>query len=143
MPKSNNKESLSLLTLKYAIGAITVLVALTFVSKIVNRESAKYSPEFVKHIKTLVRYASQWSTVSRQDENPLLSLIHVTNALSYAYAARKLVPSAEVERIANVNLDELIYILEDEQMQAMRRINEVCPELQPEGVFAAYTGWLA
>jgi hypothetical protein len=147
MPGSYNtcslpKGDLSSLTLKYAIGVVVVILVLSFIAKFSENEAKKYSPRFIKHIKNLVKYAAQWSTVAKQDENPLIALMHVNTALSYAYIARRLVPSKEVAKIANVNLDELIYVLEEEQMEAMQKINQYCPELQPEGVFAAYTGWL-
>jgi hypothetical protein len=132
----------SSLTLKCAVGVIVIMLAISVISKICETENKRYSPKFVRHIRNLVRYAAQWSTVAKQDENALLALMHVNTALSYAYIARKLVPSKEIARIANINLDELIYVLEEEQMEAMQNINQQCPELQPEGVFAAYTGWL-
>ena len=129
--------------MKYAIGAVVIVIALSFLSRWTTHEVNRYSPKFVSNVRSLVRYATQWATTSQQDENPLLSLTHINYALSYAYVARKLVPSKEVERIVNVNLDELIFLLEEEQLIAIQKIHAQCPSLQPNGVFAANTGWLA
>lgn len=139
---TNSKNSFSNLMMKYAIGIVLVILALGIVSKFTDSEGKRYSPKFINHIRSLVRYASQWSTIAKQDENALLSLLHINTALSYARIARRLVPSKEIEKIANVNLDELIYLLEEEQLEAMQKVNQLAPELQPDGVFAVHTGWL-
>lgn len=131
------------LTVKFAIGAVLAVLVLSLLSRMSESSIRKYSPKFIKHVKNLVRYSSQWSTLAKQDQNPLMSLLHINTALSYAYVAKKLVPTKDIDRIANVNMDELIYLLEEEQMQAVQSVGEICPDLQPEGLFAVYTGWVA
>ena len=130
------------LTAKVALGAVLAAATLALLSKWTENDVRRYSPRFIRHVQSLVRYAAQHATVAAQDQNHLVRLLHCTYALSYANVARRLVPAREVERIANVNLDELIYLLEQQQLDAMQRVNRVCPQLQPEGVHATATGWL-
>lgn len=130
------------LAVKYALGAVVGVLALAVLARATESESRRYSPRFVQHVRSLVRAAAQRSSLGAQDDNPLVALMHVNSALAYAQAARRMVPSKEIERIAQVDLDELIFVLEEEQLACMRRINEIAPELQPDGVFAVHTGWL-
>jgi hypothetical protein len=129
-------------TLKWAAVAVAVVVILALVARLAGAGARRYSPRFVHDVRSLVRNAAQWSTTAAQDSNPLLALLHANTALSYAHVARRLVPAGDAERVADVNLDELVQVLEEQQMEAMRRIHDVCPNLQPDGVYAVATGWL-
>lgn len=137
-----NKTALMHLALKCAVGVIVVTLALALLSKVNEKETRRYSPRFVRNLRTLVGQAAQWSTVAEQDHNPVLALMHVNTALAQGNVARRLVPHGEVRRLTGVDIDELIYALEQEQQNAMRRINQGCPSLQPEGAFVTHTGWL-
>lgn len=139
----NRSESSAMTTLKYGLGAVVLVLVLSLFSKWTDSEVKRYSPKCINQIKRLVRHSAQYATIANQDKDPLIALMHTNFALAYANSAKNLIPSKEIERIANVNLDELISVLEEEQLIAMQRLNQFCPQLQPDGVFAANTGWLA
>lgn len=130
------------LTIQYSIVVVGILVVISVLLKLTSSEYKYYSPNFINHIKRLVRQSAQFSTIAKQNNNFIVSLLYVNSALSYAYATRKLVSAEEIARIAHVNIDELIYKLEDDQLECMKSIHKKYPMLQPEGVYAAHTGWI-
>ncbi|BCU03557.1 hypothetical protein [Pandoravirus japonicus] len=127
-----------------AAAVVILVTVLALVARALERRDARnrYPPALVDRFRSLVRHASQGSVVTAQDQNPVVALLHANSALVHARVARSLLPAADAERLAGVNLDELVLVLEDQQLEAMQRINIACPELQPDGVAAVATGWL-
>lgn len=131
------------LTWKTMLGVVAGVAAASLASRAAASSARRYSPKFVRTLTSLVEQASQWSVVSEQDGAPLMQLMHVNYALAYANVARRLAPNGEASRVAKVDLDELIYALEERQMQAMQRVAAECPSLQPDGLYAVSSGWIA
>ncbi|AGO82316.1 hypothetical protein pdul_cds_317 [Pandoravirus dulcis] len=127
-----------------AAAVVILVTVLALVARALERRDARnrYPPALIDRFRSLVRHASQGSVVTAQDQNPVVALLHANSALVHARVARSLLPAADAERLAGVNLDELVLVLEDQQLEAMQRINIACPELQPDGVAAVATGWL-
>jgi len=62
---------------------------------------------------------------------PLVALIHSNQALSYARVAKSLCNNPkDVTRIAKVNINQLIRLLEDDQELRMKKIRNKCPNLK-------------
>ena len=123
---------------------VALVVALAALARAMERRDARarYPPALVDRFRSLVRYASQGSTIATQDQNPVVALLHANSALAHAHVARSLLPARDAEHLASVDLDELILALEEQQLYAMQRINGICPSLQPDGVAAVATGWV-
>lgn len=117
-------------------------MAISLLAKAKQGECNKYSPKFIQHVRRLVRTAAQGSTLAHQDTDPVVALLHVNTSLAYAKAAREMMPSQEVEKVAGVDVDEMIYILEEELLDRMQAIHQIAPNLQPEGPLALHSGWL-
>jgi len=133
------------ITLVCAACAVLLVIALAAISRALERREAdnRYPPALVDRFKSLVRFAAQRSAMSLQDQNPVVALLHANSALVHAQVARTLLPAADAQHIAEIDLDELILVLEEQQLDAMRQIHISCPRLQPNGVAAVATGWLA
>ena len=123
---------------------IVIVILLASLSRALERRDtwARYPPALVDRFSSLVRFAAQNSTIAAQDQNPVVALLHANSALAHAHVARTLLPARDAERIARIDLDELVLVLEEQQLDAMHRINRVCPSLQPDGVAAVASGWL-
>nr|UMO78909.1 hypothetical protein [Pandoravirus belohorizontensis] len=142
-PTAKNAARLKI-ALACAAAVVILVTVLALVARALERRDTRnrYPPALVDRFRSLVRHASQGSVITAQDQNPVVALLHANSALVHARVARSLLPAADAERLAGVNLDELVLVLEDQQLDAMQRINIACPELQPDGVAAVATGWL-
>ena len=102
----------------------------------------RYPPRVAKGLKQLVQEAARWSTVSEQDSNALLRVMHATYAMAYVNAARSLAEDNDLQRVTGVHVEELHAHVQTAQQASIQKIGSVCPEVVPEGVQVLYTGWL-
>lgn len=92
--------------------------------------------------RALLKEAAQWSTISNQDSNPLLALMHSTYGMAYLNVARRLYTDSEIERTGNVRVDEFFTTLEASQQDAVQKLLTLCPISSPAGLASLHTGWL-
>ena len=69
------------------LGALLIIVA----SKMMRMRQRNYSPQVIQQIESLARYAQANSAMAGQDTHLVISLMHVTKALTSAEVARRLV----------------------------------------------------
>ncbi|QHN71285.1 hypothetical protein [Mollivirus kamchatka] len=90
----------------------------------------------------LVSKSARDMMLSAQDSNPTLAVLHANSALTQAQVVQRFMPPALVAKRTGVDIDELVEALQAQQLHAMRSLYAACPASQPEGVFAAATGWI-
>jgi len=126
---------------KYAAGALVCVAVLSMLSKTAQTSFDGTNVTTKKHIKNLVRQSEQWKDTAGQNVNPLIRLVQTSKALAYAKIARKLATEREVNQIAKVDVNELIYDLEIAESNALAQLSQKYPEL---GVGSAVlsAGWV-
>jgi len=129
--------------LAYAIGIVVVVLVLAVVGKWLASETRSYPERVVTQTRKLVQHASQQALAAVQDDNPLMSLMHINTAIAYVAAARRMMSAGDLARVTGVDIDELSRMLDDRQLQVMQRLHQACPALLPEGVFAVHSDWIA
>lgn len=92
--------------------------------------------------RALLKEAAQWSTISNQDSNPLLALMHSTYGMAYLNVARRLHTDAEIEQTGNLHVDEFFTTLETSQQDAVKKLLTLCPLSSPAGLSSLHTGWI-
>jgi hypothetical protein len=97
-------------------------------------------------VQALAADAARWATVSRQDQNPLVALMHANYGVAYANVAQRLSGSDEAfteqtGRNAAAFYNETLEL----QAAAVQRTTALAPQLAPPsaGLTAVMTGWLA
>lgn len=96
-----------------------------------------------RSIKDLVKSASQWTTRSAQDSNPLIALMNANYAMAYLNVARSVGSDSEIERYTGAAVDELLRDVEATQSNAIQRVSVTCPAVAPAGLAAAHSGWMS
>lgn len=128
---------------KYALIVIVVFVFIAALSKWTGPSAdAPSDAKFSGKMKRLVKEAARWSTVSEQDSNPMMRMLHSTYAVAYVNVARMMADDKDIEKMAHVRIDELTSQVRKRQQQAVQAIGTHCPSVVPEGQYALYTGWL-
>lgn len=83
-------------------------------------------------VKTLTRQAARWSTAAKQDQNPLIAILHANYGAGYLWAINDIVSSARFNEITGLDYsrfkDEIIKI----QDEATKKMVSVCPKFAPE-----------
>lgn len=123
-----------------AILAILVFIFVRWMAEIRKSRGRRNAPL----VRRLVKEAARWGTLSAQDTNPLISLIHANYGLAYARVCRELMSESDIARMLHVDLSEMIFMLTEQQERSMQQCSQACPEIQPDdGGVAISTGWLA
>lgn len=122
--------------IKWALIVTGIVILVAGMSKWSGHNGPRYSRGFMQQVENLVNQATKWHLTAKQDQNPMVAMMHADFALAYITAARKLLPDHDIERITSVKVAELQTFLESDQQQAMERILYTCPYLKPEGVYS-------
>ena len=93
------------------------------------------------HVRMLVREGARYSTMSKQDTNPLVAVMHATYGIAYLEAARKFATDSDISRIAGMKASDLYHHAQKRQQQAIKHISTTCKAVGPEGEVASATGW--
>ena len=82
-------------------------------------------------IKTLVRQSARWSTAARQDENPMIALLHANYGAGYLWALKDIATDTEIEKAMKIDMikfrDEIVRIQDEANMKVIR----MCPQFAP------------
>jgi hypothetical protein len=125
----------------WIVGVVVVVFMLAWVARS-QSEGALGHAAMKKKIHSLVRTAAQGSWMAEQDANPVISLLHANTALTYAQLAQRLVERDDILRDTRVDINHLVFHLEEQQLAAMKALHRTCPAAQSDGVFAPATGWV-
>lgn len=133
----------NIMYLGVALGVLVLVVLLSIWGAAGAAETARPSKHFDARLRELVQEAGRWSAASARDDNPLLAVKNAAHSVAILNVARSLASDADVERAANLRLNEFAQALEDAQAAADARVAAACPALAVPGLSALRTGWLA
>jgi len=147
MPESNPFRSETTLSpwwrqpaLVYTVLVLGVVVAVGFLSKW-SDTGHHYSKPFVRKLKYLIEQSTRWNAMAQQDTNPILQMIHCNYALAYAQVARSVTSDRDIENVAGIDINELIYYLGECEAYAIKNLGQQCPTIKVEGVYSLGSGW--
>jgi hypothetical protein len=91
-----------------------------------------------KAVKTLTRQAARWATAAKQDQNPLIAILHANYGAGYLWAINDIVTSDQFNSITGLDYtqfkDEITQIQDD----ATRKMTAVCPQFAPEKSYLTF-----
>jgi predicted Zn-dependent protease len=129
----------------WAVLALCVLFAIAVLSAWSAQTEAPPSTSFDAHIRLLTNEATGWSAASaqsRKDADALRAVVQAAHSVAYLKVARLLAPPGDIERVANVRIEELERALAVEQQRALVAAASACADLGTPGIAALNTGWL-
>ena len=126
MPLQFENNSFALITATWVMGSI---VAISAISKWGKNYTKRFSKQFVNKISALAKNAKFYYESAQQDTKPLLQLIHANFAVAYAQTARLLATDDEINAIARINMQELVFAAQKAQRKAISACKHACPKL--------------
>jgi hypothetical protein len=129
--------------LYYALAGGAVVAFIFFIAAFTRHtNSSVHGKTFRRHVLALTEQAGQKGAAARQDENPLFRVIHATEALAAARMTKVLVPNQDdLNRIVQMDMEELTFSLQHEQNAAIARLTQRCPTLQVPAQYGDASGW--
>lgn len=112
------------------IGVLAVIIAVLVITR-----PKPITQDQVVQIKSLVRQAARWSSAAKQDESPLIAVLHANYGVGYLGALGELFTPAEVEaaepQVAAVGYKKFSRdIVAIQDIAAKRAVSE-CPNFAP------------
>ena len=126
----------------WALGVICVVIVIILLSKSTQNKQ-KYSPQFINSVKFATKEAARLQVASEQDSNPLMAVTDINFAVAYMKCLRRLLTTNEANKITGMNIDEFIYLLEEQQQKTISKLMTTCPAITPDSTNSEKTGWVA
>lgn len=108
---------------RYALIVVLIVLVIALLAKWMGG-SRRYSSEFLRQVKHLINDASRMQSMSEQDSNPAVALMHANYALAYANAIRLLLPDDEIRRVSGIHMGEFVVVLTQNQQECFQRLGQ-------------------
>jgi hypothetical protein len=128
--------------LKYGLIVLGVIVILLFLSKLPTYVANKGERINITQLQTLGDEAQRLLSLARQDQNPLLCVMHITTAMCKLHTLRLLGPPHRVSKKLDIDLVGLRAELVNLQKQKINEINATCPSLSLADSGSIDVDWL-
>lgn len=115
------------------IALLVAALAVIFiaVSKFSQWRRGVLPPRTAKKMRTLVKQAAHYASLSEQDQNPSYALLHANTALNYFAVAQMLISEAELQKLTGINTEQMKNHLIWLQEAALAKLSGQCPSSQP------------
>ena len=95
-----------------------IFLIVLFLILIIQKDTEKDNKNMDEEIKTLVRQAARWSSAAKQDENPMIAVLHSNYGAGFLWALKDIATQEQIEK-ARHGLESLKKTYENDQtMQA-------------------------
>jgi len=79
----------------------------------------------------LTRQAARWSTASKQDENPMIAVLHANYGAGYLWALKDIATNEQIKKATGINMITFEKEIIRAQDEATKKMVKVCPEYGP------------
>ena len=84
------------------------------------------------NIQKLVRQTARWATAAKQDESPLIALLHANYAAGYLWALKDIATPSEIEKSAGIDLKRFEKHITEVQDGVTQKVVKKCPQFSGE-----------
>ena len=116
-------------SIKYSLIVFAVILFLLVLSKLPGLSVSRGEKVTVDQIRAIGDEARRLFYISKQDQNPLLSLLHATIALSKLHTLKMVGPSHRISKKLDIDIDALKEEISSYHRKKIQEINTRCPTL--------------
>ena len=85
-----------------------------------------------KIINKLVRQSARWSTAAKQDESPLITVLHANYGSGYLWAVKEIASNDEIEAALDIDINKFEKEVVKIQDDSTREMIKICPKFPPK-----------
>lgn len=85
----------------------------------------------VKVIKSLLRQSARWTIAARQDENPLIAVLHANYGAAYLWALKDNFTTDMIEEASGIDIKRFKKDIVETQDNVTRKMSAQCPGFAP------------
>jgi hypothetical protein len=90
--------------------------------------------------KILVRQAARWSTAAKQDQNPIISVLHANYGAGYLWALNDISDKNTIEKETGINYNVFRDKITEIQDKSVKKLIQNCPNLKKNDYLAEIAG---
>ena len=117
-----------------------IIYAILLIFILMNTYSYSTSTEINSKLRILIRQAARWSTAARQDQNPMIALLHANYGAGYLWAAKDIATENQIEKATNIDIVKFTSEIVKTQDTATKNMIRVCPEFGPDPTYLTKIG---
>lgn len=118
------------LALGIIIGVIIAYILIEIKKKCwISTPIVQYKKEVIK---ILLTQALRYYNAAKQDENPLIAVLHGNYQAAYLWALNDIATTEEIEAVAEVPYNFIKKHVQDVQHEVTNKMSKICPKFSPE-----------
>lgn len=125
-----------------AAAVILFLIVISTLSRISTGVRRPVARETIQQSKVLLNAANRWALMAKQDQNPVMALMHICYAKAYVESLRQILKDEQIQQAHQTDMVEMSQRMDQIEQDTIRKLNELAPSLMPEGEFAVRAGWV-
>ena len=118
---------------KYGLIVFVIILSLLVLSKLPGLSVTRGEKVTIEQIRALGEEAKRLYYMAKQDQNPILSLMHATIALSKLHTLKIVGPIDRISKKVDINIDALKEEIVTFHRVKIQEINKKCPSLSLVG----------
>lgn len=91
-------------------------------------------------ISTLVRQASRWSTAAKQDNSPLIAVLHANYGAGYLWALKDIASNDQIESATGIDSFKFEKEITSTQDSTTKQMIKACPKFAPKPSYLTRLG---
>ena len=112
-----------------------IFLIVLFLLLIIQKDTEKDNKNLDEEIKTLVRQAARWSSAAKQDENPMIAVLHSNYGAGFLWALKDIATQEQIEKATGIELLKFEKEITSAQDGAIKKMVMACPDFQPDKSF--------
>ena len=112
-----------------------IFLIVLFLLLVIQKDTEKDNKNMDTEIKTLVRQAARWASAAKQDENPMIAVLHSNYGAGFLWALKDIASQEQIEQATGIELLKFEKEITDAQDGAIKKMIAVCPDFQPDKGF--------
>ena len=112
-----------------------IFLIVLFLILIIQKDTEKDNKNMDEEIKTLVRQAARWSSAAKQDENPMIAVLHSNYGAGFLWALKDIATQEQIEKATGIELLKFEKEITSVQDSAIKKMVLACPDFQPDKSF--------
>lgn len=108
---------------------IICILLFLFIIFVKNKETYKNKNKNINSIiKTLIRQCSRWAVAAKQDESPIIALLHSNYAAGYLWALKDIATDIQIKKATNIDIIDYTKKILEVQDISTKKVSRNCPQ---------------
>lgn len=115
--------------IKHNLAIFALIAMILCIESLMGKNPPSRVSDNKPHVMTIANQTKQLFFLSKQDQNPLISLVHLCKASAKLDCLTTLVPYSTIRELYNVDIDKMRAGIHDLQKEIVQELKITCPKI--------------